>query len=248
MESTADYNYFKENKQNPFNHNYQQPHLTNHLQFPRQAVSEEEVEIPIVAQMQLPLRTWNSLCYIELESFGLSIFVLFHIIGKIGESVGHGYAFFYFVYLFLCFVFNYTFYIYSQLAIDVCPEKKTSLCLSETKEKCFLKYYSGANAYYPCSYNEEYQICYAENKECIDEDQYNFLIAAVVLLNIVSVGGICGINVYLRKIFKEQQMVEYNKWKDPLVAIFLMHLSLAQQYRDLDFKPNETRQDTSIQL
>ena len=241
MELETDYTYFKENTQNLSN--YQQPRLTN----PRQSASEdEEVDIPIIAQPHVTPRTWYSLCHIELESIGLSIFVPFHVVGKVGESLGYTYALFYYIYLFLYIILYYIFYVYSQLSLDNCSFKETDNCFSETEENCITKYVSDNHAFYSCSYNQEYQICYPKNQECLEEEERTYLIAAVILLNLISVGGICGINVFLRKSFKEQQLVKYNKCTDPFIAIFLMPLSLAQQYKDIGVTP--TSDFTSIQI
>jgi hypothetical protein len=153
--------------------------------------------------------------------------------------------------MFLCFLFYYTFYLYTQLIVPVCEKKndKNENCFYYKRDKCETKYVQGSDGvYYPCSYNNEYDICYQTDKICIEKNTQILIIITVILLNIISFCGCGYIHHQLRYEFKLKQLVVYNKWKDLVICFFLSSLSLAQQYKDLYADSREFEGVTGIRL
>lgn len=212
---------------------------------------DTDLESPLSFTIKVQRRNWKHLYEIETESICLSIIVPFHIIGKIAQAVDYGYKLFYFCYMFLCILFYYTFYLYTQLLIPVCENKngKNKSCFHFEKDKCEKKYVIGSDGiYYPCNYNNDYDVCYQTDKKCIEKNTRALIIIAIVLLNIISYGGCSYIHHQLRYEFKLKQLVPYNKWEDILICFFLTPLSLAQQYKDLYTDPKEFEGVTGIRL
>jgi len=212
---------------------------------------EGDLVSPVQFTINVRQRQWDPLFDIETESFCLSLTVPYHIIGKIAEALDYSYRLFYFCYMFLCVLFYYTFYLYTQLIIPVCENEndKNEKCFHFQRDKCETKYVQGSDGvYYPCSYNNEYDICYQTDKICIEKNTKTLIIISVILLNIISIGGCGYIHHQLRYEFKIKQLVIYNKWKDILICFFLTPLSLAQQYKDLYADPREFEGVTGIRL
>ena len=215
---------------------------------------ERDLESPVQFTINVQRRNWKPLFDIEMESFCLSLTVPYHIIGKIANAIDYSYKLFYFCYMFLCVLFYYTFYLYTQLIVPVCEKKndknyKNENCFHYQRDKCETKYVQGSDGvYYPCSYNNEYDICYQTDRKCIEEKTKTLIIITIILFNIISFCGCGYIHYELRYGFKLKQLVVYNKWKDLLICFFLSSLSLAQQYKDLYADPREFEGVTGIRL
>ena len=196
-------------------------------------------------------RTWKPLFEIETESICLSLIVPYHIIAKIASSIGYGYNLFYFCYLSFTVLFYYTFYLYTLLFIPNCNSNKESKqkCFYYSKNNCETKYVLGSdNVYYPCNYNNDFDICYQTDHRCIEENTRSLIIITIVILNVISFGSSGYLHYHLRKDFKRTQLVTFNKMEDVFISFFLSSLSLAQQYKDLYVDPKEFEGITGIRL
>ena len=212
---------------------------------------ERDLVSPVQFTINVQQRQWKPLFDIEFESFCLSITVPYHIIGILAKVLNYSYKLFYFCYMFLCVLFYFTFYLYTQLIIPVCENEndKNEKCFRYQRDKCETKYVQGSDGvYYPCSYNNEYDVCYQTDKRCIEKKTKTLVIISVILLNIISFGGCGYIHHQLRYEFKLTQLVIYNKWEDILICFLLTPLSLAQQYKDLYADPREFEGVTGIRL
>jgi hypothetical protein len=201
--------------------------------------------------IQVQQRHWEPLFDIETEAFLLSITVPYHIIGKVAKTLDYSYRLFYFCYMFLCVLFYYTFYLYIYLLFPICKNNKGNedTCFEYRRDKCETKYTQGSDGvYYPCSYNNEYDICYQTDKQCMEKKTQTLIIVTIVLLNIISFGGCGYIHHQLRYEFKLKQQVPYNKLEDILICFFLTPLSLSQLYKDLNSEPQELEGVTGIRL
>ena len=206
---------------------------------------------PVLFHLKVEKRDWKGLWAFDTESIWVSVLVPYHVVAKISIVLGYSYKLVYYFYFFLCLLFYSTIYLYTQLFLAICPkhEYSSNHCFDLTEHNCSTYYVSNSETINrPCVFNEKYHICYTSDNKCIIHDQSVYLLIIVIILNVLSFGGCGYINICLRKSFKERQLVVYNKWIDPLIALFLTPLSLAQQYKDLSADPKEFEGVTGIRL